>query len=449
MELTSQGLIVLVLEAGPLLDPSKDFMSHQWPYQSKHRGRLPPREQQFYPYTTDEYTSHIFVDNRLHPYVTPSGKPYDWVRAKVVGGKTLVWGRGVPRYSDLNLKARSHDGYGDDWPLSYKELERHYDRVEQIIGVSGEDIGVWHSPTGKYLKPFNLTCAEHLLRRGVKKLGRRVVQFPTAVLSEDHDGRPHCHFCSSHNCDRGCDSGAMFNSIYVTLPKAAKTPFYTLRPNAMVREVLVDSEGKAKGVQFVDRLSLQEHQVFGKVVVLGASCLESTRILLNSRSRLYPNGLANSSGLLGHYLHDHFMTGSITGFAPQLYNAKVIDDDAKSCGFYIPRFRNIETRERGYIRGFQFSGGAGARMFPSFASKLEGLFGTSLKREIHKLYPALIDMTGFGECLPRKECFAELDSDVVDHWGIPVLRIHASWSDNETQMAKDIADSADVSHCRF
>jgi choline dehydrogenase-like flavoprotein len=443
MELTAQGLSVIVLEAGPLLVPARDFMSHKWPYESKHRGRLTLSEKQAYPYTTDEYTRHIFVDNQLHPYVTSKDKPYDWVRAKVVGGKTLVWGRGVPRYSDLNLKAKSHDGYGEDWPLSYKELEPHYDKVEQTIGVAGEEIGVWHSPTGKYLKPFNLTCAEHLLRCGVRKLGRRVVQFPTAVLSEDHGGRPRCHFCSSHNCDRGCDSGAMFNSIYVTLPLAAKTAYYTLRPNAMVREVSVDSEGKAKGVQFVDRLTREHHEVFGKVVVLGASCLESTRILLNSRSRIYPNGLGNSSGLLGHYLHDHTMTSSITGFAPQLYNAKVTNDDAKSCGFYIPRFRNVETRESRYLRGFQFSGGAGARMFPGFAAGLEGLFGTSLKREIHKLYPAVIEMTGFGEALARKECFAEIDPNVVDHWGIPVLRIHASWSENEIRMAEDIADTAE------
>jgi choline dehydrogenase-like flavoprotein len=442
-ELTTQGLKVLVVEAGPPIEPGKDFMSHKWPYESKYRGSLSLREQDYYPYTTSEYTKHIFVDHREHPYTTPEGKPYDWVRAKVVGGKTLVWGRGVPRYSDLNFKAKSHDGYGEDWPISYKDIEPHYDKVERVIGVAGEDIGVWHSPNGRFMRPFNLTCSERLLRRGARKLGRRVVQFPTAVLSEEHDHRARCHFCSSHNCDRGCDSGAMFNSIYVTLPHATKTQFFTLRPNAMVREVTVDSEGKARGVIYIDRLTKQAHQAYAKVVVLGASCLESTRILLNSKSRNYPNGLGNSSALLGHYLHDHIMTGSVIGFAPQLFNAEVVNDDAKPCGVYIPRFRNVETREPNYIRGFQFSGGGAARLFPGFAKGLENLFGTSLKREIRKLYPAVVSMTGFGEALPRKQCFAAIDPTVKDAWGIPVLKIDATWSDNELRMAQDIADTAE------
>jgi choline dehydrogenase-like flavoprotein len=442
-ELTAQGLNVLVLEAGPQVDPAKDFRSHQWPYESKFRGLLPPREQEFFPDVADEYTRHFFVDQREHPYSTAAGKPYDWVRARVVGGKTLVWGRGVPRYSDLNLKAKSHDDHGDDWPISYKDLEPYYDKVERAIGVAGEDIGVWHSPNNRFMKPFALTCGEQLLRRGARKLGRRVVQFPTAVLSEELGDRARCHFCSSHNCGRGCDSGAMFNSVYVTLPRAAKAKHFTLRPNAVVREVALDDEGKARGVVFVDRLTREAHEVLGKIVVLGASCLESTRILLNSRSREYPHGLANSSGLLGHYLHDHLMTASITGFAPQLYNAKVVNDDAKPCGFYIPRFRNVESREKEFVRGYQFSGGSGARMFPGFAKGLQELFGTSLKREIHKLYPAVVSMTGFGESIPNKDCYVAIDPTQVDAWGIPALRIHAFWGENELRMARDIAATAE------
>lgn len=226
-ELTAQGLNVLMLEAGPPIEPSKDFMSHKWPYESRYRGQLRPYEQDYFPGgVTDEYTRHIYVDTREHPYTTPEDKPYEWVRAKVVGGKTLVWGRGVPRFSDLNFKAKTRDGAGEDWPISYKEIEPHYDKVERTIGVAGEDIGVWHSPNNQFLKPFNLTCGEQLLRRGARKLRRRVVQFPTAVLSEELGDRARCHFCSSHNCGRGCDSGAMFNSIYVTIPRAAKTQYF-------------------------------------------------------------------------------------------------------------------------------------------------------------------------------------------------------------------------------
>jgi choline dehydrogenase-like flavoprotein len=442
-ELTAQGLNVLMLEAGSSIDPAKDFMSHKWPYESHYRGRLSPAERRNFGAHVDEYTKHIFSPHSDHPYTTPERRPYYWIRARVLGGKTLVWGRGVPRFSDLNFKAKSRDGLGDDWPISYKDIEPHYDKVERSIGVAGEDIGVWHSPNNRFLKPFKLTCAEQLLRRGAGKLGRRVVQFPTAVLSEELGGRARCHFCSSHNCDRGCDSGAMFNSIYVTLPRARGTGRFTLRPDAIVREVTLNAEGKAKGVVFVDRLTKQTYEVTAKAVVLGASCLESTRILLNSRTAQFPTGLGNSSGLLGHYLHDHTMTGSIFGFAPELYNAKVINDDAKPCGFYIPRFRNVEGREKNFARGYQFSGGSGARMFPGFSKGLGELFGTSLKREIHKLYPAVIGMTGFGECIARKENRAQLDPEVLDPWGIPVLRISASWSENEQNMAKDIAATAE------
>ncbi|MSO24246.1 MAG: GMC family oxidoreductase [Acidobacteria bacterium] len=442
-ELTAWGLKVLMLEAGATIEPAKDFMSHKWPYESRYRGRLSAAEQRNYGSHVDEYTKHIFAPISDHPYTTPAQKPYEWIRARVVGGKTLVWGRGVPRYSDLNFKAKSYDGLGDDWPISYKDIEPHYDKVERSIGVAGEDIGVWHSPNNRFLKPFNLTCAEQLLRRGARKLGRRVVQFPTAVLSEELGDRARCHFCSSHNCDRGCDSGAMFNSIYVTLPRARGTGRFTLRPNAIVREVTLNAEGKAKGVVFTDRLTQQTYEVNARVVVLGASCLESTRILLNSRSRQFPTGLANSSGVLGHYLHDHTMTGTVVGFAPELYNAKVINDDAKPCGFYIPRFRNVDSREKDFTRGYQFSGGSGAQMFPGFARGLGERFGTSLKREIHKLYPAVIAMTGFGESIPLKECFVTLDPKVTDPWGIPVLRISATWSENEMKMSKDIADTAE------
>ena len=442
-ELTAQGLNVLVLEAGPPVDPAKDFRSHQWPYESRYRGWIAPREHEFFPGVASEYTQQFFVDRRQHPYVTPENRPYDWVRARVVGGKTLFWGRGVPRYSDLNFKARSHDGYGDDWPISYKDIEPHYDKVERSIGVAGEDIGVWHAPNNRFLKPFALTCGEQLLRRGARKLGRQVVQFPTAVLSEELGGRARCHFCSSHNCGRGCDSGAMFNSIYVTLPRAAGTKFFTLRPNAVVRKITLDAEGKARSVVFVDRLTHETHEVSARTVVLGASCLESTRILLNSRCREYPHGLANSSGLLGRYLHDHIMTGSITGFAPQLYGAKVVNDDAKPCGFYIPRFRNVETPLKSYVRGYQFSGGAGARMFPGFSKDLGELFGTSLKREIQRVYPAVVSMTGFGEAIPNKDCTATIDPQRVDAWGIPVLKISAFWGDNELRMAQDIAATAE------
>jgi len=442
-ELTERGLEVLMLEAGRAIEPLKDFHINPWPYESKYRGFLAPKEAEIYDPVVNEYTKHLFVNTKEHPYTTPPGKPYAWPRVKALGGRSLVWGRGVPRFSDLNFKAASRDGYGVDWPISYKDIEPYYDKVETTIGVTGMDIGLWHAPTGKYMKSIPLNCGELLLKKGCQKLGVTLVQFPTAVITENHDGRPKCHYCGSSQCGRGCDIGSMFNSIYVTLPKARATKRFTLRTDAMVREVLVDENGKPKGVLFVDRVTKKTYEAYARVIVLAASSLETARILLNSTSRFHPNGLGNSSGVLGKYLHEHIMAGSITGFAPQLYNAPVRNEDGKPCGFYIPRFRNVDAKHPGYIRGFQYSGSSGARIFPGFAKGLGNLFGTSLKSEIRKLYPAVVSMTGFGEVLPRETNYVEIDKEVKDPWGIPVLRIHQDWSDNELKMVQDIADSAE------
>jgi len=440
--LAGSGLDVLVLEAGPRFDLYKDFKTHAWPYEEKYRGRISPRDAHNYKYGfADGYTTHIYARLDENPYSTPEGRPFDWVRARAVGGRTLVWGRVSLRLSDFDFKAKSHDGYGEDWPISYADIAPYYDRVERMIGVSGTREGLPQLPDGVFQKPVPLLCGERILKKGVEKTGRRLIPTRCGVTMErlpHNKYRAPCHWCGT--CGRGCDVGAMFNSHVALLAPALETGKLTIRPDSVVREVLVDNNtGKARGVSFVDRKTKKDYEVYGKVVVLGASTLESTRIMLNSKSRLYPNGIANSSGVLGHYLHDHIWGVSFTGFAPQLKGREIVNEDGRPQGTYIPRFRNLDnaSRQQKYIRGFGYQCGSGSGIFPGHARNTLG-FGSEFKREVRALHPAFVRMSGFGEVLPRFENYVEIDPNLKDAWGIPCLRINIVYGDNEAEMVKDI-----------
>jgi choline dehydrogenase-like flavoprotein len=286
-ELTERGFEVLVLEAGPPVNPARDFTSHTWPYQMMYRGFGPPgwkQQEQWMQDTASHFSRHFYVKDSEHPYTTDPGKPFMWVRARIVGGKTLHWGRLSWRLSDLDFKAKSHDGFGDDWPISYAEIAPYYDRVEEFIGVSGNNDGLPHVPDGKYMPPMPLTCGEHLLRKGAEKTGRRGIAMRVAMLTSQPKpfmkGRRKCHYCG--HCGDGCDVNAMFSSIASTLPLAAATRRMTLRPNSIVRHIITDNDsGKAKGVAFADRVTHEEYEAYAKVIIVAASTLESTRILFS------------------------------------------------------------------------------------------------------------------------------------------------------------------------
>ncbi|HMG35598.1 MAG TPA: GMC family oxidoreductase [Blastocatellia bacterium] len=453
-ELTERGMEVLVLEAGPPVDPQRDLNSHKWPYDSMYRGFGPPgwkSREQWMEDTAGEFSRHFYVKDHEHPYTTDPGKPFMWVRARIVGGKTLHWGRMSYRLSDLDFKAASHDGFGDDWPVSYAELAPYYEKAEEFIGVSGNRDGLAHLPDGNFMPPMKLNCGEHLLRRGAEKLGRHGIPMRLAMMTgppKAHmKGRHTCHYCG--NCGDGCDVGAMFNSLSSTLPVAHATGRLTLRTNAVVRHVIVDSNsGRAKGIAFVDRVTGREEEVSGKVVVLGASCLETTRILLNSKSRQYPAGLGNSSGVLGHYLMDHFGGIGAYGYFNILAGRDPVNEDGKASGLLIPKFRNIskETKQSKFIRGYGFECGSGSRMYPAFAKSPDMTpgFGSDFKKRIRHYYSTPVGMTVRAEMLPRKENFVEIDPDgVVDAWGIPSLKIHCEFSDNEREMARDATETSE------
>ena len=446
--LTERGLQVLVLEAGRQLNPATDYREHTWPYELKYRGMMPgsvyaPRQPiQSRCYACNEYGSHLFVDDIDNPYTTPEGRPFWWIRGRHVGGRSITWGRQSYRHSDFDFKAASRDGFGEDWPISYKELEPYYDQVEDFVGISGSVENLPQLPDSKFLPEMSMTCGERLLKRAVERkfTGRKVIIGRAAILTKAHQGRAACHWCG--HCDRGCSTHSYYSSPGSTLPAAAKTGRMTLRPNSVVREVMINKQtGKASGVRVVNQLTKQETEYFGKIIVLCASTLESTRILLNSKSPQFPNGIGNSSDNLGHYLMDHFYQISASGVVPVLKGSEYDFSDGRANGIYIPRFRNITDKNPNFIRGYGMqgsvragSGSSGAREIPGFGEEFKKLVREN-PREVS------FGLGAWGEMLPRFENKVTIDPTRVDAWGIPVLHIDAKWSDNEMAMAKDALET--------
>jgi glucoside 3-dehydrogenase (cytochrome c) catalytic subunit len=438
-ELCLKGFKVLLLEAGPLLNIATDFHHHFKPYQFPFRGRIRPTERAKYNYAVNAWNKPSFINELENPY---TGTPFAWVRARAVGGKTLHWGLVSLRFSPRDFQAATHDGYGEDWPLTYDDVEPYYTRVEELIGVCGHADHLENNPDSHFLKPVPFTCPEYEFKGAVEKQlpERHVIHGRSATATEPINGRAPCHYCG--HCGRVCNVAASFSSAGVLLPIAEKTGNLTLQTNAVAWKVLTDAEGKAKSVLYVDRLTRQPREAFGKVIVLGAACLESTRILLNSRDGNHPGGLANSSGALGRYFCEQIMAGDITGVVPKLRGRRSFADDARpsGTGIYITRFRNLRTKSRDFIRGYGFEGGGGSEEFPGFARKIKG-FGAKFKEDVKKNYAAIVSIGSFGEVLARADNYVEPDPEVRDAWGIPVLRFHITWGSNELAMAKDMVET--------
>jgi glucoside 3-dehydrogenase (cytochrome c) catalytic subunit len=438
-QLTEHGMRVLMLEAGPPRSPTRDFTEHVWPYQVKYRGfgnrqaLLERQPVQRLCYACDEFSHHFFVDDLENPYTFPADKPFMWVRGRQVGGKTFCWARESYRYSDYEFKAASRDGYGEDWPLSYKDLAPYYDLVESFIGVSGSREGLEQMPDGKFLPPMSLSCGGKLAREVVgKKFGWVVMPDRVANLTVVHRGRPACHYCDQ--CQRGCYTTSYFNSPSVTLPAAARTGRLTLASDAVVSHVLVNAEGKAEGVYYIERTTRAHREARGKIVVLAASALESTRILLNSSSPRFPGGLGNSSGQLGHYLMDHFTLEGAGGFLPQFKSSRR-EPRGTPCGFLIPKYVNTgKYVNKDFLRGYRFDGDGSQELYVH-AFGLAG-FGSAWRERVRTEIPYYFSITAQGECVPRYDNYVTLDTDKKDAWGIPALRIIASYGENERAMAK-------------
>jgi len=444
-ELTEKGLKTLMLERGRNVEHIKDYITEHKPdWEFDLRGRLETTvaEKDYFIQTrtgfVDKTVIHFFFKDSLSRYIEE--KPFSWIRGNQVGGKSLTWGRHCYRWSDLDFEANVRQGIAVDWPIRYNDIAPWYDYVERFAGISGEKLGLPHLPDGQFQKPLPLNAVE-------KELSKRIhSRYPeryltigrVAVLTEPLNGRLPCHFCGP--CWRGCSTGSYFSTQSATLPPAQATGNLTLQPNSVVHSVIYDETAdRATGVRVIDAETKEITEYHARIIFLCASTLGTTQILLNSRSPRFPEGLGNSSGVLGHFLMDHhFHVGAeceMPGFEEHYYFGH------RPSGFYVPRYRNIspETARSDFVRGYGIEGGA---YRPSWKRGIaEEGFGAELKRRLHDPGPWRVDMTCFGETLPRNNNYVRLDPDQVDSFGMPLLRFHCDWGENEHAMRKDMAES--------
>ena len=446
-ELCENGLKTLVLERGRMVTHIQDYPTANLdPWDMPNNGDLTPEQksrqekQARTGYTVRAESSHWFVDDLTHPY--NETKRFDWMRGYHVGGRSIMWGRHSYRWSDLDFEANAKDGIAVDWPVRYKDIAPWYDRVEEYIGVSGENLGLSQLPDGKFEPMMQLNCVEQHFREQVAEQfeGRVVTAGRVAHITSDkkYDGRSKCQF--RNRCIRGCPFGGYFSSVSSTLPAAERTGNMTLRANSIVHEVIYDAAtGKASGVKVIDR-ETKESMVFNaKIVFLCASSMASSAILMQSKSERFPNGLGNDSDQLGRNIMDHQLgvgaNGTFDGFEDKYYKGR------KPNGVYIPRFRNLDTdTKKDYLRGFGYQGGASRGNWEEAIA--EHAFGKDLKEAVLKPGGWSMGIMGFGEVLPYEENRFTLDYENLDEWGLPTLTFDAEFKDNEWKMREDMKAQA-------
>lgn len=441
--LTEGGLNVVLLEAGPPVVPARDFKEHMWPYDLPHRGEgVGGKHRDGIESVNDEFLApNGFWNIEGEPYTSAPGSTFYWFRSRIVGGRTNHWGRIALRFAPVDFKARSHDGMGDDWPISYQDVAPYYDKVESYIGVFGTKENIPSAPDGIFLPPPKPRCTEIFIKRACDKIGVTCVPSRLAIITQNHNGRAACHYCGQ--CGRGCIPASNFSSSQVMIPPAKKTGRLTMITEAMARELIVGKSGKVEAVSYIDKKTRSEQQVRARAVVLGASACESARLLLNSRSPLFPDGLANGSGVVGRYLTDSVGSNG-GGYFPQLEKIPPHNHDGVGgMHLYMPWWKYDRKNE--YLRGYHIEFGGGRFMpsvgeFDDVCDQYEG-YGAALKKKCRESYGTTIGFAGRGEMIPNPDCFCEIDPNQVDEWGIPVLRFHWKWGENELAMAEDMQNT--------
>ena len=444
-ELTEQGLKVLMVDRGQMIEHGKDYITeHQPPWADPLRGK-PLRDvyQQDYPvqsrnYLFDETTRHYFNNDKDNPYANQD--EFTWFRTDVVGGRSLLWGRQVYRWSDLDFGANLADGHGIDWPIRYQDIEPWYRKVEEFIGVSGQAEGLAHLPDSVFLPAMSMNVVEEHAKAKIEQhFDDRIMTIGrAAVLTRPHLGRGACHYCGP--CHRGCSVGAYFSTQSSTLPAARATGNLTLLANTAAERIDYDSSlQRATGVTTVNTQTLERKRFSAKLIFVCSSSIASAALLLNSRSEAFPTGLANRSGTLGHYLMDHTYRTGATGVFTQFND--FIDRGNRPNGIYIPRFQNIGKQDRDFVRGYNFQGAAMRIPLQAQALSTPG-FGADYKHSLRTPGPWIMYLMGFGECLPRYENRMELLHDKTDRLGLPQIRFHFEWSDNEHKIRADIMREA-------
>ena len=442
-ELCEKGLKTLVLERGRMVEHIKDYptaTTHPWEF--KHRGTIPQKIREENPvvsrcYAFNEGTEHFFVKDTEHPY--EQKKPFDWIRGYQVGGKSLLWARWTQRWSNMDFEANIKDGIGVDWPIRYSDIAPWYSYVEKFAGISGNKDGLAVIPDGEFLPPMEMNCLEKHVQESLKKHydDRHLVISRTANLTTSLNGRGPCQYRSL--CSRGCPFGGYFSSNSSTLPAAEKTGNMTIRPFSVAQSIMYDKDtGKATGVRVIDSNTKETRDYYAKIVFVNGSTLNSTLLLMNSKSERFPNGMGNDSGELGHNLMDHNynckVEGEYEGFEDSYYSGR------RPTGTYLARFRNVGNHQSSeFKRGYAYACGA-SRGASSEISKTA--IGQTLKEDMTQLGPWKFGFSGMGECLPYHENHISLSTDKVDDWGMPLLEIDAEYKQNERNMTKDMVQTA-------
>ena len=437
--LCEAGLNVCALNSGPRIQPDDDYRSHRQVYDLKYRGFGDPlalagkAHQEPYSVEESEYSEGRDLFEHDVEYSNAAGTDWYWKRCKATGGKANFWGRSSARYGDIDFKAAELDGFGENWPVDYAEIAPWFSKAERYMGVASTVQNRPSNPDGEYLPPLPFRCFDFILQKASEKIGAPYLPDRCAQLTVAHNGHPACHYCG--NCSRGCDVGSFFSPTWFTIPDAEATNRMTLLTNALVRSVLVDANGMAKGVAYVDRKTKKEVEVYAKVVVLAASSVETAHIMLNSKSRQWPTGIANSSGQLGRNLCDHLYGSPGYGFLPQLVGQPPTPDNiAASTVSWMPRWQNLKNpREEKFIRGYSIYMGGGCGEFPWHYKQLEG-FGSQFKREVKRYYPSTIGALIQAPSLPSPDNYVDIDPEKKDIFGIPQLRFHFQWGQNELLM---------------
>src|ERR1700719_2215849 len=445
-ELTERGLNTLILEAGRPITPEKDYVEHVPVWELKYRAwddrkereTTQPIQRECY-YACDEFSNKFFVKDSENPYASAPGKHFSWIKGRQVGGKSITWGRQSYRWSDLDFEANAKEGIAIDWPIRYADIAPWYDYVEEFAGISGQAEGLPQLPDGKFLPPMEMTCVEQDLRDALGKHfdDRMMTIGRCAVLTRVHKGRAACHYCGV--CHRGCITQSFFNSLNSPPPAAQKTGRFTIRPYSVVHSLVFDPQTRrVSGVRVIDAQTKNALEFKARVFFICASTLESTRILLNSATPEFPDGLANSSGERGHNLMDHHMGAGAGGEMPGHEDKMPFGN--RPNGIYIPRFRNVKTKQKEFVRGYGYQGG-GSREGWGRGMHMTG-FGADFKNALKKPGQWRMSVGGFGECLANHDNYVEVQKDKLDAWGIPTLKINCAWGENEHAMSRDIAVQA-------
>lgn len=442
-ELTEKGLNTLVLERGRDVEHVKDYPTmFKEPWKLPNNDKISYEEQQHYEkqlrtgYTVRESTKHWWVKDTDQPY--EEVKRFDWIRGYHVGGRSIMWGRQSYRLSPMDFEANAKEGIAVDWPIRYEDLAPWYSHVEKFAGISGEALGLPQLPDSEFLPPMELNCVEEYLRDSMAKKFNRVLTIGrTANLSRAHNGRGPCQYRDL--CIRGCPYAGYFSSNSATLPAAKATGNMILRPHSVVDSVIYDEEkGKAVGVRVIDANTLEVQEYYSKIIFLNASCMNTTLIMMNSRSRRFPEGLGNDSGELGHNVMDHHFrvgaNGSIDQFNDRYYWGK------RPTGIYIPRYRNIGSDKRNYLRGFGYQGGGSRENWTRGIRELA--VGAELKNIISVPGSWTMGLLAFGEVLPDHSNHVKLNFEKRDKWGQPTLVMDCEFKENEYKMRVDMKNDA-------